>query len=455
MQAYVVCLVALLARCHAQYQPNWDSLDSRPLPSWYDQAKVGIFIHWGVFSVPSFGSEWFWNHWKDNDTKYVDFMTKNYRPGFTYADFAPQFTAELWDPEHWADVFAKSGAKYVVLTSKHHEGYTLWPSKTSFSWNSMDVGPRRDLVGELAVAIRKHPELHFGLYHSLFEWYNPLYLNDAKENRTEFVDYKTLPELYEIVNAYHPDVIWSDGDWGRSPDYWRSTDFLAWLYNESPVKDTVVTNDRWGIGTMCKHGGFLTCSDHYNPGVLQTRKWENAFTIDKNSWGLRREAVLADYHTINDIISELVRTVSCGGNVLINIGPAHDGTIRAVFEERLTQLGDWLAVNGEAIYDSSPWSVQNDSIASGVWYTQRGGSVYAITLSWPEDGELKLGSAPEATDCQLLGFGSVKCDNGAVKFPGLAGVSSRWAWVVKFGSGAGGVATHKRVASGHGAWTRL
>ena len=430
----VLPLLAVLGPALAQYEPTWESLDSRPLPAWYDAGKVGIFIHWGVFSVPSFGSEWFWEHWRGTkDPEYVSFMEKNYRPGFTYADFAPQFTAEFFDPAQWAALFKKSGAKYVVLTSKHHEGFTLWPSKTAFSWNAMDVGPKRDLVGDLATAIRNSTDLHFGLYHSLYEWFNPLYLNDRATNRSDFVSGKTIPELHELVLQYKPDVIWSDGDWDDTPEYWTSKEFLAWLYNDSPVKDSVVTNDRWGQGTMCKHGGYLTCSDHYNPGHLLKRKWENAFTLDHNSWGYRRQMSLQDVKSIEELLGEVAETVSCGGNVLVNVGPTHDGRIVPIFEERLTQLGEWLDINGAAIYESTPWSTQNDSLCGDVWYTTRQGDVYAISLSWPEDGQLRLGSAPqELTSCELLGHGPVPCQAGVVEFPDLTQVSGRWAWVVRF-----------------------
>jgi alpha-L-fucosidase len=146
----VICLI-LVNSAFGEYKPTWESLGTRPLPQWYDQSKIGIFIHWGVFSVPSFGSEWFWMNWQSSNRsghqKYVDFMKKNYPPDFTYADFAPKFTAEFYEPDKWAEIFNASGAKYVVLTSKHHEGYTLWPSKYSFNWNAMDVGPKRDLLG--------------------------------------------------------------------------------------------------------------------------------------------------------------------------------------------------------------------------------------------------------------------------------------------------------------------
>lgn len=223
-------------------------------------------------------------------------MRRNYKPGFTYQDFAKDFTAEFYDPNQWSKIFEASGAQYIVLTSKHHEGYTLWPSKYSFSWNAKDVGPHRDLlgiidnllikygkfyckysfymfdfflfVGELATAIRKNTKLRFGLYHSLYEWYNPLYLHDKKNNFSTdlFVTNKVWPEMQELINTYQPDVLWSDGDWETTEKYWKSKEFLAWLYSESPVSETIVINDRWGQNTSCKHGDFYNCQDRYNPG---------------------------------------------------------------------------------------------------------------------------------------------------------------------------------------------
>ncbi|KAL3853072.1 hypothetical protein ACJMK2_016652 [Sinanodonta woodiana] len=387
----------------AQYTPDWDSLDKRPLPAWYDESKLGIFIHWGVFSVPSFSSEWFWWDWQGAKLPGVQqFMQENYRPDFTYADFAPMFTAEFYNSDEWANIFNSSGARYIVFVSKHHEGYTNWPSKYSFNWNSMDVGPKRDIVGELAQSIRSKTSLHFGLYHSMFEWFHPLYLNDKSNNFStqDFVNDKTLPELYEIVNTYKPDVVWSDGDWEAMDDYWKSKDFLAWLYNDSPVKDTVVVNDRWGRNVGCAHGGFYTCGDRFNPGHLVNHKWENAMTIDKYSWGYRRNARLVDYLTMEQLIDTFVKTVSCGGNMLMNVGPRHDGTIDPIYQERLKAMGDWMAVNGDGIYGTTPWKYQNDTINSDVWYTMKQGDsgtlVYAILLNWPTGDTVHLG-APMTT----------------------------------------------------------
>jgi alpha-L-fucosidase len=439
---FLLTLSVVLSQVAADYDPTWDSLDARPLPEWFDKAKIGIFIHWGVFSVPSFGSEWFWFRWNEGRADHVEFMEKNYPPNFTYQDFAKEFTAEFYEPSEWADLFVKAGAQYVVLTTKHHEGYTLWPSKYSYSWNSNDVGPHRDLVGELADAIRK-TDIHFGLYHSLFEWFHPVYAEDRANNwtTTTFVDSKIIPEMKELINTYQPEVLWSDGD-GEAPDtYWKSTEFLAWLYNESPVKDIIVTNDRWGIGTPCTHGGFFSCNDRYNPGVLLPHKWENAMTIDKVSWGYRRNAVISDVLTTHELLVTLTQTISCGGNILINVGPTKEGTIVPVFQERLLDLGSWLSVNGEAIYESTPWTTQNDTLSSSVWYTAKNSSVYAVVLDWPADNLLSLGSANSLfensdTTVGLLGGNDqlsweLNGDQVDIVFPDKSTVASNWAWVLK------------------------
>ena len=210
-------------------------------------------------------------------------MNANYPPNFTYHEFGREFSARFFNASQWTDIVAASGAKYFVFTTKHHDGFANWPSSRNFGWNSFDIGPTRDIVGELERAFRNDGRVKFGLYHSLFEWFNPMYLSDEASNFTnrDFVISKMMPELRELVMKYKPEVLWSDGDEGAYVDYWGSLEFLAWLYSDSPVKDLVVTNDRWGKGVMCKHGDFYTCADRFNPGVLQNHKWENAMTIDK------------------------------------------------------------------------------------------------------------------------------------------------------------------------------
>lgn len=429
-----------------RYTPDWNSLDSRPLPDWYDKAKFGIFIHWGVFAVPGFASEWFWWQWQGStpNPDVVNFMKNNYPPGFTYADFGNQFTGEFFNPDEWTDIFNASGAKYIVLTSKHHEGFCLWPSANSFNWNAQDIGPHRDLVGDLANSIRKNSNIKFGLYHSLFEWFNPLYLSDKASGYTkqDFVNFKTMPELYDIVNRYQPELVWSDGDWEAPDTYWNSTSFLAWLFNDSPVKDTVVTNDRWGAGDICHHGSYYTCTDNYNPGVLLSHKWENCMTLDKNSWGYRRNLNLGDVNTIEYVIESLVTTVSCGGNLLLNVGPTKEGHIPPIFEERLRQMGQWLQVNGEAIYETIAWKHQNDTTNPDVWYTTKPGNnpVYAILLKYPAQTQQVKLTAPvpsQTTSISLLGYNgtldwtagtqAIYIDLSKVNLP----ADLKWSWVFK------------------------
>jgi alpha-L-fucosidase len=427
------------------YDPTWESIDSRPLPSWYDEGKIGIFIHWGVYSVPSYINEWFWWSWKhDNSSAHDKYVKDNFKPGFRYEEFAPDFTAEFFDPNEWADLFQKAGAKYVVLTSKHHDGYALWPNSYGFAWNSVAVGPHRDLVGELATAVRQKTDVHFGLYYSLLEWFQPSYENDMANGWSTrvFPETKSIPTLKELVTKYEPEVIWSDGEWEAPDTYWDSVSFLAWLYNESPVKDTVVVNDRWGSETRGKHGGFYNFDDRYNPGVLIPHKWENAMTIDTAAWTYRREAKFQDFLSPEKLIATLVETVACGGNLLVNVGPTKEGTIPMIIQERLLQMGEWLGVNGEAIYNTVPYEFQNDTVTAGVWYTTntQGSKVYAMTLNWPGSGKtLHLRNVEPITGMTIRMLGSFGNLSWSAATPS-AGINvvmplrdenlSSWAWTL-------------------------
>lgn len=371
---FLILLLIFLPLSNADYTPDWDSLDKRDLPRWYDESKFGIFMHWGVYSVPALKSEWMWWYWKGENPnpEVVQFIEKNYRPGYSYADFATDFHAEYFDANRFSEVVKKSGAKYFVFTSKHHEGYTMYPSKYSWNWNSVDVGPKRDIVGELKQAFTK-TDVHFGLYFSQFEFFHPMFLEDEKQNTTTYPENISYPQMLEIVEKYEPEVVWSDGDWGKTDIYWKSKDFLAWLYNSSPVKDKVVVNDRWGVNTTGHHGGFMTFADNYDPGVLLGVKWENCITLDKNSWGNRRNMRSEDVRTSHEIIGELARTIACNGNLLLNVGPDQHGLIPPIFEERLTEIGKFLEYNGEAVYETIPYMYQNDS---STWYTSKMKSKY-------------------------------------------------------------------------------
>jgi len=294
--------------------------------------------------VPAWGSaaEWFEQFWMGNRwPEYADFVNKTeHLATFSYADYATRFKAELYDPQLWSSIFARSGAQYIVLTSKHHDGYCLWNSSANvpatWNWNAMDVGPKRDLVGELCREVKNTTSPHtgrrlkFGIYHSLFEWFNPLYLQDkANQFKTQhFVDQKTLPELHDLVTRYDPDLLWSDGEWEASSEYWKSRQFLDWWRREKQKKSrknaagaafvdgddenaAAIWNDRWGNDTLCTHGSYLTCLDRYRPdNVFRTRKYENSFTIDRSSYGLNRNASIDDYYTTKELVHVLIDTVS-------------------------------------------------------------------------------------------------------------------------------------------------
>ena len=274
----------------------------------------------------------------------------------------------------------------------------------------MDVGPRRDLVAELSKAVKstKSPTtgqpLHWGLYHSLKEWFNPLYVQDTANdyNTRRFVEEKTMPELYDLVNKYEPELIWSDGDDGvddKRDKYWNAPEFLAWYATNSTVADTAIWNDRWG--TTCKHGAFFTCHDRYQPGKLVDKKWENALTPDPHSWAYNRRTNGTQYLSVEYFVHELIETVAFGGNMLLNVGPAADGTIPAIFWDRLIGIGDWLKVNGEAIYKTKPWKVAQNQTDAGAYYTTKGGTLYALVTKWPKDNRLVLAAPIPTVDTQV------------------------------------------------------
>lgn len=393
---FLAATIPLMAQ---PYQANWQSIDSRPVPSWFTDAKFGIFIHWGVYSVPAWApadapigvyakyAEWYWNKFTVNTGEehvyFKAFHDSIYGEKFKYQDFAGMFKAELFEPQKWADVFARSGAKYIVLTSKHHEGFCLWPSEQSWNWNSVDIGPHRDLAGDLTKAV-KEKGLHMGFYYSLYEWFNPLY----KSNVDKYVDNHMIPQMKDLVTRYEPDIFWTDGEWDLPSEQWKSTQFLAWLYNESPVKDKVVVNDRWGKETRGKHGGIYTTEydlvhDKKGIGEAASHPWEECRGIG-TSFGYNRVEDLDNYMTSKALIDLLVEKVAGGGNLLLDIGPTADGLIPVIMQQRLLDIGDWLKVNGEAIYGTQVWLKQPAKPLPGIYFTRKGSDLFVICTTWPQ-----------------------------------------------------------------------
>jgi alpha-L-fucosidase len=354
----ITALSFALTPCAGQtYSPDWLSLDTRPTPRWFKDAKFGIFIHWGVYAVPGWCSkgnyaEWYQYGLQTTDTARQNFHKRKFGD-LTYYQLADHFKAELYQPDDWADLFEKSGAKYIVLTSKHHDGYTLWPSKEAnaswgFPWTSVDVGPKRDLLGDLFTAVRK-TSVRAGMYYSLYEWFNPLWKSDP----ARFAQAHTWPQMKDLIHRYQPDVFWTDGDWDATAETWKSQEFLAWLYNESPVKDKVVVNDRWGSGVRFHHGGIYT--PEYQPDLdFEDHYWEESRGMGF-SYGYNREEDAWDYNSTQSLVLQLVDKVSRGGNFLLDIGPDEHGKVPPIMQERLLQIGEWLSINGKAIYGTTRW----------------------------------------------------------------------------------------------------
>ena len=362
MRQFFLPLFAVLSlslSAQETYTPDWESLDSRPTPDWWVDAKFGIFIHWGVYSVPAFTTkgnyaEWYQNSVETNAHKGKDraYHEANFGEK-SYYDLADDFHAELYNPDEWAKLFERAGAKYAVLTSKHHDGFCLWPNEEAnrdwgIPWNSEVRGPGRDLLGELFTALNK-TKVKPGLYFSLYEWYNPLWLNDHAQYASEHA----MPQLYEVVQRYEPWVVWSDGDWDASPEDWQSPTFLSWLYSESTVRDRVVTNDRWGSGTRFTHGGVYT--PEYQPDMdFEDHAWEESRGMGA-SYGYNRAEDAWDYNSSQSLVLHLIDKVSRGGNFLLDIGPDAHGKIPPIMQDRLLEIGKWLSVNGEAIYNTRRW----------------------------------------------------------------------------------------------------
>jgi alpha-L-fucosidase len=448
------------------YKPTFESLATHPTPTWFRDAKFGIFIHWGVYSVPAF-HEWYVEFMSPRSTwgkrpagppytaaqgdlsdsifkietdgyrgEANKYQRENYGVDFEYDDFIPMFKAENFDPAAWAEIFVKSGAKYVVLTAKHGEEFALWPTKYTHR-NAMEMGPHRDLAGDLLKAVRSRG-LKMGFYH------NTTYsFWDKRYPDREWVEYMNN-SIKELVDLYQPDILWGDvvispsfDENGKpwSADHWNSKEIIAYFYNHSKNPDEVVTNDRWGLDTCTSAlsskrslshslwaqyakewkaengtllGDFQT-PERRNITRIYDMPWETCDALDPTSWGYNRRTPDEKYMTANELVDYLADIVSKGGNLLINIGPKADGTIAEAMQERLRETGAWLSVNGEAIYGTRPWSVYGEGPTKeefGSWdnpdgkyqfksgdirFTSKGNVLYAILLEWPGN-EITLSS---------------------------------------------------------------
>lgn len=388
------------------YSSDPATLQTHEAPDWYDDAKFGIFIHWGVYSVPAFSrvgdyAEWYWHsiHQKGSvDYRHqLALFGKNSR----YDQFIPKFTAKNFDPKAWVDLFHEAGARYFVLTSKHHEGFALFKTSTTHR-NAVDMGPHRDLVGALFAAARRYypGQIHPGLYYSLYEWYNPAYTGHPVQQwyrgkSIPYTGYKPihsyaddhmLPQMREIIDQYHPEVLWCDGEWEKPSEYWHDAGVIAHYYNQARDQNQgVAIDDRCRVngGANENHNTVFDFStpEYQTFHQIRAKKWEASRGMGF-SYGYNAAEQPKDYLTGSQLLALLIDMVSKNGNFLLDIGPKADGTVPGIMQQRLREMGSWLRVNGEAIYGSHYWwrGSQDGTLR---FTEQQNRAFYLIDLSRP------------------------------------------------------------------------
>src|SRR6202045_3006489 len=420
----LVIFLPLHAETPAHYEPALESLNQHPLPEWYADAKLGIFIHWGLYSVPG----WAPLVHPEHDFESIDYITHNpyaerylksmrlegsptqayhrehYGADYDYYNFAPTFDKEIkkWHAEDWAKTFHDAGAKYVVLTTKHHDGFTLWPSSTPNPKLPPDrQHATRDLVGELTTAVNKEG-LRMGLYYSGgYDW---TFVPGPIRTAADYQSVKPQSEAYgkyadaqvrELIQRYRPAVIWNDIDYPKSG---HPLELMAEYYNAVP--DGVI-DDRFGV----KPSDFVS-PEYVTLDKISPTKWEECRGLGR-SFGYNRAEGEAETIAPADLIYLLVDIVSKNGNLLLDVGPEADGTIPPVQMDRLLALGAWLQMNGDAIYGTHPWKRAAGETAEGipVRFTEKDSAVYATLLGQPKTTGITLKSLSLKVGSQIYLLG--------------------------------------------------
>jgi alpha-L-fucosidase len=446
-----------------KYKVNKESLNKHRVPEWFHDAKFGIFIHWGLYSVPAFAvsgrsfiesikeedhyvnnpySEWYLNSLRINNSPTQKYHQETYGPNFSYDDFIPIFNNEIqnWNPEEMVEIIKKAGAKYVVLVAKHHDGFLLWASKYT-NPKKKNYNSKRDIVGELTEAVKKKG-LRMGLYYSgVLDWsFNPNPIKseaDSLLNRimpSEYVNYANN-HWFELIDRYKPIILWNDigYPWGTN-----TYEIFAYFYNKFPegvinnrwiqMSDKVIntlqslsdnlirkadeSTSKWEERVYKKkkkdrihvkelfHYDFLTPEYKKFDKIIE-KKWETCRGIG-NSFGYNKCESEEEYATSEDLIRLLIDIVSKNGNLLLNVGPMADGSIPKIQKQRLLEIGIWLGINGEAIYGTRPWVKAEGKTLNGldIRYTQKNNILYAILLEKPKGQQIII-KEPEIS--QILG----------------------------------------------------
>ncbi len=430
------------------YAPTLESLNAHPVPQWFEDAKFGIFIHWGLFSIPAFAAksgsisdafktqydyavaqtpycEWYWNAIKvpESDSAKHHHATYGNAP---YEHFRESFLEglEQWRPDEWAQAFADAGAKYLVLVTKHHDGFCLWPSAVN-NPHEKDWTSPRDIVGELAAAVRAKG-MKFGVYYSGgIDWtFNrePLRTLADFMGSTPGGDYPAYAEAQtrELIARYEPSLLWNDISWPAGLD-----DELKLFSDYYDAVPDGVVNDRWlpmtperealrskearaqldaflkermknapsrgVIPQLPPHCDFRT-PEYAAFDSIQEKKWEATRGMS-HSFGYNRRDTDADYETVELLVHSFIDAVSKNGNLLLNVGPrGADAQIPPEQLARLKGFGQWLRANGEGIYRTRPWTRFAGRTSDGieVRFTQKPGALYAHLLGTPKGTEIVI-----------------------------------------------------------------
>ncbi|KAG2123005.1 glycoside hydrolase family 29 protein [Suillus cothurnatus] len=355
-----------------EWTADADVLSTHETPTWWNQAKYGIFIHWGIYSVPAWGPPSSYAEWYDWDlhnppnsnSKTWEHHLDTYGKDVVYDDFIANFTASTWNPNAWLDLFTEAGAKYFVIVTKHHDGYGLFDTKNTTHRSSVYLNPHRDLVKELMdTAKSDYPDIHRGTYYSLPEWFNPDYSKygfsswpgglahnafNASElepytgilNISDYVEDLQYPQMLSLALDYDTEIMWCDIG---GPN--KTLDFAAQFYNKAMQNGYQVTmNDRCGAVPDFDTPEYATF------GSLSTRSWETSEGMDPNSYGLNTATNASEYKNGTTIIQTLVDIVSKNGNYLLDVGPTAEGDIIAPMADNLLAAGKWLKYAGDCVY---------------------------------------------------------------------------------------------------------
>lgn len=424
------------------FKPNWESIkENYKDPEWFRNEKFGIFIHWGVYSVPAYSSEWYPRKmYMDTATFSAQLNTESEgasevflhhkekwgdQKDFGYKDFVPMFKAEKFNANEWISLFKKSGARYVIPVADHHDGFAMYKSNTT-RWNSFNMGPKKDILGELFEEGRKQGLIMGASSHYAFNWsfynkkdyfdtvdseYADLYSAKGKD-LTEPVSDEFKKQWWDrtvdLIDNYQPDILWFDF-YLDIPDYEEYRPKIAAYYYNKGVEwgKEVVINDKNLNHDAFPEGTVIYDLERGKMSGIRELPWQTDTSVGKNSWS---HVTNEEYKTPNKLVDDLVDIVSKNGNLLLNIGPKSDGTIPQEQKEILLKIGSWLDMNGEAIYDTRYWKTFGEGptkvaggymsehkgdkgfTANDIRFTTKGDKLYAIMLAWPKDGKIEIKS---------------------------------------------------------------